>query len=72
MATTTSMKLDVEKFSRKNDFDLWKIKMSVLLIQHGLVDEHKPPMEWETICNQGQEEQNSREGTLCHHYMGGG
>ncbi|KAL8474540.1 hypothetical protein ACS0TY_031119 [Phlomoides rotata] len=31
-----SLKLDVEKFSRKNDFGLWKLKMRVLLIQHGL------------------------------------
>ncbi|KAL8533867.1 hypothetical protein ACS0TY_010048 [Phlomoides rotata] len=31
-----SLKLDVEKFSRKNDFGLWKVKMKALLIQHGL------------------------------------
>ncbi|KAL8493858.1 hypothetical protein ACS0TY_024865 [Phlomoides rotata] len=32
-----SMKLDVEKFSWKNDFGLWKVKMKALLVHHGLV-----------------------------------
>ncbi|KAL8462441.1 hypothetical protein ACS0TY_032644 [Phlomoides rotata] len=31
-----SMKLDVEKFTGKNDFGLWKVKMKVLLVHHGL------------------------------------
>ncbi|KAL8481089.1 hypothetical protein ACS0TY_027574 [Phlomoides rotata] len=34
----TTMKLDVEKFTRNNDFGLWKIKMEALLIQHGLAN----------------------------------
>ncbi|KAL8473661.1 hypothetical protein ACS0TY_030488 [Phlomoides rotata] len=31
-----SMKLDVEKFSGKNDFRLWKVKMKALLDHHSL------------------------------------
>ncbi|KAL8550371.1 hypothetical protein ACS0TY_008987 [Phlomoides rotata] len=31
-----SMKLDVEKFTGKNDFGLWKVKMKALLVHHGL------------------------------------
>ncbi|KAL8502473.1 hypothetical protein ACS0TY_021568 [Phlomoides rotata] len=31
-----SMKLDVEKFSGKNDFGLWKVMMKALLVHHGL------------------------------------
>ncbi|KAL8528643.1 hypothetical protein ACS0TY_006184 [Phlomoides rotata] len=30
------MKLDVEKFTGKNDFGLWKVKMKALLVHHGL------------------------------------
>ncbi|KAL8546821.1 hypothetical protein ACS0TY_006512 [Phlomoides rotata] len=37
-----SMKLDVEKFSGKNDFGLWKVKMKALLVHHGLVSALKP------------------------------
>ncbi|KAL8478373.1 hypothetical protein ACS0TY_030329 [Phlomoides rotata] len=32
----SSMKLDVEKFTGKNDFGLWKVKMKALLVHHGL------------------------------------
>ncbi|KAL8492683.1 hypothetical protein ACS0TY_024031 [Phlomoides rotata] len=32
----SSMKLDVEKFTGKNDFRLWKVKMKALLVHHGL------------------------------------
>ncbi|KAL8465333.1 hypothetical protein ACS0TY_034727 [Phlomoides rotata] len=32
----SSMKLDVEKFTGKNDFGLWKVKMRALLVHHGL------------------------------------
>ncbi|KAL8536024.1 hypothetical protein ACS0TY_011602 [Phlomoides rotata] len=37
-----SMKLDVEKFSGKNDFGLWKVKMKALLVYHGLTSALKP------------------------------
>ncbi|KAL8472431.1 hypothetical protein ACS0TY_029586 [Phlomoides rotata] len=37
-----SLKLNVEKFSGKNDFGLWKVKMRALLIQHGLAGALKP------------------------------
>ncbi|KAL8463061.1 hypothetical protein ACS0TY_033901 [Phlomoides rotata] len=37
-----SMKLDVEKFSGKNDFGLWKVKMKALLVHHGLASALKP------------------------------
>ncbi|KAL8506416.1 hypothetical protein ACS0TY_017338 [Phlomoides rotata] len=32
------MKLDIEKFTGKNDFGLWKFKMKALLTHNGLVD----------------------------------
>ncbi|PON54809.1 LOW QUALITY PROTEIN: Gag-Pol-related retrotransposon family protein [Trema orientale] len=34
MATTT--KFDIEKFTGKNDFELWKMKMEAILVQQGL------------------------------------
>lgn len=43
---TTTMKLDVENFTGKNDFGLWKIKMETLLVQHGLANALKPPDQW--------------------------
>lgn len=38
----TTMKLDVEKFTGKNDFKLWKIKMKALLVHNGLANALKP------------------------------
>ena len=32
-----STKYDIEKFSGKNDFGLWRIKMRAILVQRGLV-----------------------------------
>ncbi|KAL8540642.1 hypothetical protein ACS0TY_002040 [Phlomoides rotata] len=43
-----SLKLDVEKFSGKNNFGLWKVKMRVLLIQHELTGALKPDEEGES------------------------
>ncbi|KAL8547322.1 hypothetical protein ACS0TY_006880 [Phlomoides rotata] len=40
-----SMKLDVEKFSGKDDFGLWKVKMKALLGHHGLAGALKPDEE---------------------------
>ncbi|KAL8551093.1 hypothetical protein ACS0TY_000246 [Phlomoides rotata] len=37
-----SMKLDVEKFSGKNDFGLWKVKMKALLVHHRLASTLQP------------------------------
>ncbi|KAL8526139.1 hypothetical protein ACS0TY_015388 [Phlomoides rotata] len=37
-----SMKLDVEKLSRNNDFGIWKVKMKALLVHHGLASALKP------------------------------
>ncbi|KAL8496305.1 hypothetical protein ACS0TY_020137 [Phlomoides rotata] len=34
----TTMKLDIEKFTGKNDFGLWKFKMKALLTHNGLAD----------------------------------
>ena len=31
-----STKFDIEKFTIKNDFRLWRMKMRVLLVHHGL------------------------------------
>ncbi|KAL8528125.1 hypothetical protein ACS0TY_005794 [Phlomoides rotata] len=36
------MKLDVEKFSGKNDFEPWKVNMKALLVHHGLTSALKP------------------------------
>ena len=33
-----SVKFDIEKFSGKSDFGLWRVKMKALLVQHGLQD----------------------------------
>lgn len=52
MSATNLMKLDVEKFTGKNDFSLWKIKMRALLIQLGLVDALKPDIESTSSSNQ--------------------
>ncbi|KAL8506414.1 hypothetical protein ACS0TY_017336 [Phlomoides rotata] len=50
-----SMKLDVEKFSGKNDFGLWKVKMRALLVHHGLVGALKPDEEEESsIAREGR------------------
>ncbi|KAL8478844.1 hypothetical protein ACS0TY_030649 [Phlomoides rotata] len=48
-----SIKLDVEKFSGKNDFGLWKVKMKALLVHHGLASALKPDV--------GEESSISRE-----------
>lgn len=31
-----SSKVDIEEFNRKNDFNMWKVKIEVLLITQGL------------------------------------
>ncbi|KAH9793262.1 hypothetical protein KPL71_004466 [Citrus sinensis] len=36
--STTSTKIDLEKFTGKNDFNMWKVKMEALLIIQGLGD----------------------------------
>ncbi|KAL8477708.1 hypothetical protein ACS0TY_029850 [Phlomoides rotata] len=38
----TSVTLDMEKFSGKNDFRLWKVKMKALVVHHGLAGALKP------------------------------
>ena len=37
-----STKIDLEKFTGKNDFNMWKVKMEALLITHGLGDAIEP------------------------------
>jgi hypothetical protein len=37
MAKMQSSKFEVEKFSGKNNFELWKLKMHDLLVQQGVV-----------------------------------
>lgn len=37
-----STKFKAEKFTEKNDFNLWRIKMKTLLIQQGFSDAIKP------------------------------
>lgn len=34
----SSAKFEVEKFSGKNDFSLWRMKMRAVLVQQGLVE----------------------------------
>ena len=36
MAKMQSSKFEVEKFSGKSNFELWKLKMQALLVQQGL------------------------------------
>ena len=38
----TGSKIDLEKFTRKNDFNMWKVKMEALLITQGLGDTLEP------------------------------
>ena len=37
-----STKIDLEKFTDKNDFNMWKVKMEALLITQGLGDALEP------------------------------
>ena len=37
-------KVDIEKFTRQNDFNMWKIKMEALLITQGLGDAIDPSL----------------------------
>ena len=37
-----STKIDLEKFTGKNDFNMWKVKMKALLITQGLRDAIEP------------------------------
>jgi len=51
-----STKFDIEKFTIKNDFRLWRMKMRVLLVHHGL----EPALEGEnglpaTMSEKGKE-----------------
>jgi hypothetical protein len=39
IAKIHSSKFEVEKFSGKSNFELWKLKMRDLLVQHGLQKE---------------------------------
>lgn len=60
-------KFKVEKFSRKNDFGLWKIKMKATLIQQRLAD----ALKWvkglaEKPTNQHKEEMMEK---ACDHPM---
>ncbi|KAL8467999.1 hypothetical protein ACS0TY_031300 [Phlomoides rotata] len=43
-----SMKLDVEKFTGKNDFGLWKVKMKALLVHYGLASALKTEKDGES------------------------
>ncbi|KAL8536443.1 hypothetical protein ACS0TY_011886 [Phlomoides rotata] len=43
-----SMKMEIKKFTEKNDYSLWKIKVRALLTHHGLIDALKPPTEGES------------------------
>jgi hypothetical protein len=36
MVKVQSSKFEVEKFSGKNKFELWNLKMKDMLVQHGL------------------------------------
>ena len=42
MAKMSSSKFEIEKFSGKNNFELWKLKMRDLLVQQGY---RRPQME---------------------------
>ncbi|KAL8545379.1 hypothetical protein ACS0TY_005518 [Phlomoides rotata] len=51
MVTT---RFDIEKFSRKVDFDLWRIKMKALLVHQGLADALKDDL-GESSITDGEE-----------------
>ena len=36
MAKTQSSRFEIEKFNGKNNFEIWKVKMHDLLVQHGV------------------------------------
>ena len=36
MAKTQSSHFEIEKFNRKNNFEIWKVKMHDLLVQQGM------------------------------------
>jgi len=61
MAKVQSSKLDVEKFSSKNNFELWNLNMQDLLVQQGLQKDlasksNKP----ESMTNEDWEDTDSR------------
>ena len=39
MAKTQSARFEIEKFNRKNNFEIWKVKMHDLLVQQGVAKE---------------------------------
>ncbi|KAH9657534.1 hypothetical protein KPL70_023118 [Citrus sinensis] len=50
-----STKIDLKKFTGKNDFNMWKVKMEALLITHGLRDALEP-----VTKKEGKEESSSK------------
>ncbi|KAH9647652.1 hypothetical protein KPL70_025267 [Citrus sinensis] len=50
-----STKIDLEKFTGKNDFNMWKVKMEALLITQGLGDALEP-----VTKKEGKEESSSK------------
>ena len=38
MVKTQSARLEIEKFNGKNNFEIWKVKMHDLLVQHGVAN----------------------------------
>lgn len=47
--STASSKVDIEKFTSKNDFNIWNIKMETLSITQGLVNAIEPKTKKEGI-----------------------
>ncbi|PON79345.1 hypothetical protein TorRG33x02_236270 [Trema orientale] len=52
--STAATKYDIEKFSGKNGFGLWQVKMRALLVQQGLVDVSKGEAQMFAELNQKQ------------------
>lgn len=49
-----SMKFDIDKFTCKNDFDVWRIKMRAILVQQGLVHVLQGKDEWATTLTENE------------------
>ncbi|KAL8506430.1 hypothetical protein ACS0TY_017350 [Phlomoides rotata] len=58
------MKLDIEKFTGKNDFGLWKIKMKALMTHNGLADALKVTA-GETSSRDGEKMDEIQEKAHC-------
>lgn len=62
-------KYDIEKFFGNNDFELWRIKMQVILVQQGCTKVLKGETHMSPTLSQKKEEQYDKQGKKCHNLV---